>query len=490
MARDRHRLTVVSNRGPIQYARVDGERVALRGGGGLVSALRGLIGNHDVTWIVSAISDEDHVVAAEQNGRALEEVDAVGNPFKVHFADPAPADFTAMYSSIANPLLWFIQHGLYASGEEPVVSTDIREAWAGYRRYNAAVATEAAMERDCDALMIHDYQLYLVPAMLREAGVEAPILHFTHIPWPRPDAWRQLPVDLRTELLHGLLGSDIVGFHTQQDVRNFLATCTEFLPGVEVDASGARVRVIVDHEARDVYVRSYPISIDPAELRAHMRNPEMIAAHTELLRTRPEKLILRVDRTDPSKNILRGFHAYGRLLDRRPDLHGRVQLLSLLDPSRLAVPVYANYLKRINAIAAEINDKHGSDGWLPIDVRIGDNFPVVVAAYREYDALLVNSIADGMNLISKEAPLLNERSGVVVLSENAGSFEELEQWVLPVDPLDVEQTAAQLERALELPQPERGERAEAICAFVEAHDVARWIDLQLLDLEFLAEARA
>ncbi|MCX6392177.1 MAG: trehalose-6-phosphate synthase, partial [Actinobacteria bacterium] len=157
---------------------------------------------------------------------------------------------------------------------------------------------------------------------------------------------------------------------------------------------------------------------------------------------------------------------------------------------RLAVPVYANYLKRINAIAAEINDKHGSDGWLPIDVRIGDNFPVVVAAYREYDALLVNSIADGMNLISKEAPLLNERSGVVVLSENAGSFEELEQWVLPVDPLDVEQTAAQLERALELPQPERGERAEAICAFVEDFDVARWIDLQLLDLEFLAEARA
>jgi DNA-binding MarR family transcriptional regulator len=115
-----------------------------------------------------------------------------------------------------------------------------------------------------------------------------------------------------------------------------------------------------------------------------------------------------------------------------------VQLLSLLDPSRLAVPVYANYLKRINAIAAEINDKHSSDGWLPIDVRIGDNFPVVVAAYREYDALLVNSIADGMNLISKEAPLLNERSGVVVLSENAGSFEELEQWVLPVDPLDVD----------------------------------------------------
>jgi trehalose 6-phosphate synthase len=490
MARAQHRLTVVSNRGPIQYAKVDGERVALRGGGGLVSALRGLIGNHEVTWIVCAISAEDHVVAAEQNGRALDETDAVGNAFKLHFADPAPDDFAAMYSTIANPLLWFIQHGLYASGEDPVISTDIREAWAGYRRYNAAVATEAAMERDCDALMIHDYQLALVPAMLREAGVDAPILHFTHIPWPEPGAWKQLPVDLRTELLHGLLGSDIVGFHTQQDVVNFIATCEVHLPEVTVDHERACVRVTIDHVQRDVHIRSYPISIDPAELRAHMRDPMMIAAHTELIRTRPEKLILRVDRTDPSKNIVRGFHAYGRLLERRPDLHGRVQLLSLLDPSRLAVPVYANYLKRINAVAAEINDTHGTDGWLPIDLRIGDNFPVVVAAYREYDALLVNSIADGMNLISKEAPLLNERDGVVVLSERAGSFEELEPWVLRVDPLDVEQTAAQLERALELPQPERGERAAAIRAFIEDHDVARWIDLQLVDLEFLGEARA
>ena len=172
---DRHRLTVVSNRGPIQYAVVDGERVAQRGGGGLVSALRGLIGAHDVTWIVCAISPEDHVVAAEQAGTALDETDAVGNPFRLHFADPEPADFAAMYGEIANPLLWFIQHGLYAAGEEPVVSSASREAWAGYRRYNAAVATAAASERDCDALMLHDYQLYLVPAMLREAGVDAPI---------------------------------------------------------------------------------------------------------------------------------------------------------------------------------------------------------------------------------------------------------------------------------------------------------------------------
>ena len=485
---DRHRLTVVSNRGPIQYAVVDGVREAQRGGGGLVSALRGLIGAHDVTWIVCAISPEDHVVAAEQAGVALDETDAVGNPFRLHFADPEPADFAAMYGEIANPLLWFIQHGLYAAGEEPVVDGDVRAAWAGYRRYNAAIAAEAAQERDCDALMVHDYQLYLVPAMLREAGVTAPILHFTHIPWPEPEAWHQLPVDLRTELLHGLLGADIVGFHTHRDVRRFLATCAAYLPGVEV--GDGTVTVTQDGATREVRVRAYPISIDPVELRAVAQQQPMLDARAALARERPERLILRVDRTDPSKNILRGFHAYERLLERRPDLHGRVRMLALLDPSRLAVPAYASYLERIHAITDQVVARFGTDDWLPIDLRIGDNFPMVVAAYREYDVLLVNSIADGMNLISKEAPLLNERDGVVVLSERAGSFEELEPWVLPVDPLDVEQTAAQLEAALELPQPERGAHAEALRTFVEEHDVERWIALQLHDLEQLAEARA
>ena len=490
MAVARHRLTVVSNRGPIQYAREDGARVARRGAGGLVSALRGLIRAHDVTWIACAITPEDRVVAAEQHGAALDETDAIGNPFRLHFADPDPDDFAAMYGEIANPLLWFIQHGLFAAGEEPMVTGRTRQAWAGYRRYNAAVAAEAASESDCDALMLHDYQLYLAPAMLREAGVRAPILHFTHIPWPEPEAWQHLPVDLRTELLHGLLGADIVGFHTAGDVDRFLRTCHGLLPGVAVDERDAAVTVRQDGAERVVHVRAYPISIDPAEIRAAAASEPMLVAHAALVRERPERLILRVDRTDPSKNILRGFHAYERLLERRPDLHGSVRMLALLDPSRLSVPAYAAYVEEIHAITIAIRERFATDDWLPIDVRIGDNFPVVVAAYREYDVLLVNSIADGMNLISKEAPLLNERDGVVVLSERAGSHEELAPWVLTVDPLDVEQTAAQLEAALELPAPERATRAAALRAFVEEHDVERWINLQLRDLEQLTVSPA
>ena len=486
---EQHRLTIVSNRGPITYEVVDGARVAGRAGGGLVSALRGLIRSHTVTWIACAVTDEDRIVAREQHGKAVPEEDETGNPFLLHLAEPDPADFDRAYHEIANPLLWFIQHELYDTGQSPVVSEVVREAWAAYRRYNATIAAAAAIEYDADALMVHDYQLYLVPAMLREAGVTTPILHFTHIPWPAPSAWRLLPVDLRTELLHGLLGSDIVGFQTAHDVRNFLATCEECLTGVTVDHAARTVRVVTDRHVRNVLIRNYPISVDPAEFREHMTTPEMVEATAEMTRTRTKHLILRVDRTDPSKNIVRGFHAFDRLLTRRPDLHGDVTLLTLLDPSRLSIPAYSLYFETIQTTAADVNARHGHTGWLPIDLRIGDNFPDVIAAYQQYDVLLVNAIADGMNLIAKEAPLLNQTEGVVVLSERAGAYEELEPFVLGVDPLDVEATAAQLERALELSQSERAARSVAIKDFLLTHDVSRWIDLQLRDLNDLAEAR-
>ena len=486
---EQHRLTIVSNRGPITYKVIAGERVAGRAGGGLVSALRGLIRTHSVTWIACAVTDEDRVVAREQHGKAVPEEDDAGNPFLLHLAEPDPADFDRAYHEIANPLLWFIQHELYDTGQSPVVGEDVREAWAAYRRYNATIAAAAANEYDADALMVHDYQLYLVAAMLREAGATTPILHFIHIPWPGPGAWHLLPVDLRTELLHGLLGADIVGFQTTHDVRDFLATCEEYLDAVTVDHAARTVRVMTDQDARTVLVRSYPISIDPAEFREHITTPEMVEATAEMTRTRTRYMILRVDRTDPSKNIVRGFQAYDRLLTRRPDLRGEVTLLTLLNPSRLSIDAYALYFETIKTTAADVNARHGYDGWLPIDLRIGDNFPDVIAAYQQYDVLLVNAIADGMNLIAKEAPLLNETNGVIVLSERAGAFEELKPFVLAIDPLDVEATAAALERALELSQSERAARSIAIKEFLITHDINRWIDLQLGDLDDLVAAR-
>jgi len=491
MSKDRtHRLTIVSNRGPIAYVRVDSKRIARRSGGGLVSALQGLIRSYDVTWIACAVTDEDRVVAREQRGLAVPEQDDAGNPFRLHLAEPDPADFFRAYHELANPLLWFIQHGLYDTGESPIVSETVREAWAAFRRYNAAIAAEAATEYDADALMVHDYQLYLVPAMLREAGVTTPILHFTHIPWPAPEQWRLLPVDLRTELFHGLLGADIVAFQTRRDVRNFLATCEEYLAEDSVvNHTKQTVRVTRDHSERDVLIRHYPISIDPSALREQRNTPEVLAAAATLTQTRARRLILRADRADPSKNIVRGMLAFDRLLTRRPDLRGDVVMLALLVPSRLTIPVYKTYLESIKATVLEINQRHFRDGWLPIDLRVGDNFHLVIAAYQQYDVLLVNAIADGMNLVAKEGPVLNTTDGVVILSEQAGAYEELAPFVLGIDPLDVEQTAAQLERALELAPADRAARSAGIKSFLQEHDVARWIDLQLHDLEALLESR-
>ncbi len=485
----RRQLTIVSNRGPVVHEAIDGERTTTRGSGGLVSALRGLFGTHDVTWVACALTAEDRLVVHERDGQAETEYDAAGNPFRLRLATPDPHDFDLAYNTIANPLLWFIQHGLHDIGLSAIVNEETRAAWAAYRRYNAALASEAALECDADAVLVHDYQLYLMPAMLRELGVATPILHFTHIPWPGPDDWRLLPIDLRTELLQGLLGADIIGFQTAHDVANFLATCEADLPDCTVLPAGQTVRVQHERSERDVLIRAYPISIDAAELRAHLDLPAVKAASARLAQSRPERMILRVDRTDPSKNIVRGFHALDRLLARRPDLLGHVGMVALLTPSRLGVPEYATYLATIRQTVADINERHARDGWFPITLRVGDNFPEVVAAYQQYDVLLVNAIADGMNLIAKEGPLVNAVDGVVVLSCRAGAFEELEPFVLAIDPLDVEETAAQLEQALDLPAAERATRAAGLRGFIEQHDVARWISLQLHDLEALPGAR-
>ncbi len=201
---------------------------------------------------------------------------------------------------------------------------------------------------------------------------------------------------------------------------------------------------------------------------------------------RPEKLVVRVDRTDPSKNIVRGFRAFELYLDEHPEMHGRVTMLTLLDPSRQDIPEYSEYLGAIQRAARVINDRFQREGWVPLDLRIEDIFAQAVAAYKQFDVLLVNAIFDGLNLVAKEAPLVNARDGVLVLSENAGAHEELGDWALTVNPFDVEGQAEAIHRALELGADERRRRLEAIRAHVRAHDVGGWIESVLADLDRVA----
>jgi trehalose 6-phosphate synthase len=226
-------------------------------------------------------------------------------------------------------------------------------------------------------------------------------------------------------------------------------------------------------------VSANPISVEPGEFEELAESGAVLAAERRLAAERPEKLVVRVDRTDPSKNIVRGFGAFELFLDEHPQWHGRVRMLALLDPSRQDIPEYAEYLGAIQREARRVNDRFAPAGWLPIELRIEDAFAASVAAYKQYDVLLVNAVFDGLNLVAKEAPLVNTRDGVLVLSENTGAHDELGEFALSVNPFDLAGQADAIHRALELTDSERLRRIEGIRARVREHDLGAWLDAEL-----------
>jgi trehalose 6-phosphate synthase len=475
------RLLVASNRGPLNYTRApDGTLQASRGGGGLVTALGGLAATHEITWVASAIGDADRELAPRG---AFAETDAAGNPFRLRLLAHDPELYRRYYTVFANPLLWFVQHELWPLAERPLIDRSTYAAWDAYRAVNHAFADALCQEHAAlggPPIMLHDYHLYTAPGELRRRLPDAVVSQFVHVPWPGLSAWRVLPRPMLEEIAAGLLSCDLVGFHTERYARSFLRFCEDL--GYEIDDQASTVQA-----GRRVRVRVYPISVDAEEFAAHRSSAAVHAEEARLFASRPERVVLRVDRTDPSKNIVRGFHAFGLFLEQHPEWKGRVRLLALLDPSRLDIPEYAEYLEHVERAAAEVGERHrDADGVSAVDLRIHDNFSEVVAGYRQYDVLLVNALFDGMNLIAKEAPLVNERDGVVILSENAGAHAELGELALSINPFDVQATADAIATALEMPPDERALRARAIREHVTRNDVRVWIDRQIADLEAVA----
>jgi trehalose 6-phosphate synthase len=479
----RRKLIVVSNRGPVTFSRgPNGERIARRGGGGLVTALRSLVSHHDVTWIASAMTDEDRVAVEEAGGAAVDESSRDGSPFRLRLVAHDEAAYDWFYNVVSNPMLWFLQHYLWELAYTPSLDLAFQNAWdAGYRRVNEGFAEAVLEELEAEpsaAVFFHDYQLYLAPRFVRERAPDALLAHFIHIPWPQTDYWHVLPGSIRREVHEGLLANDVIGFHTERWRLNFLRASSD-LAGASCDfAEGTAA--FDDHTS---LVTVHPISVNPAEFDELAQSDGVLAAEQDLIERRPEKLVLRVDRTDPSKNIVRGFRAFELYLDGHPEMHRRVGMLALLDPSRQDIPEYAEYLGAIQREARRVNDRFQQNGWAPIELVIEDHFAASVAAYKQFDVLFVNAIFDGMNLIAKEAPLVNERDGVLILSENAGAHAELGEWALTVNPFDVAGQAEAIDRALTMPSGERRDRLEAIRAQVREHDVATWIEEQLADLD-------
>jgi trehalose 6-phosphate synthase len=483
----RRRLIVVSNRGPVTFATDEaGARVARRGGGGLVTALRSLVSDHDVTWIASAMTEEDRRVAAEAGGGCVEERARGGSPYRLRLVVHDEAAYDWFYNVVANPTLWFLQHYLWALAQAPDVDHGLHHAWEeGYVTVNASFADAIVDELDAEPdsiVFFHDYHLYLAPRFVRERRPEATLAHFVHIPWAEPDYWHVLPRAIRRALHDGLLANDVVGFHTERWRRNFLRSAEDI-----VRAECEYGQGVVAYEGRRIAVTAHPISVDPEEFEELAGSEIVRARERDILERHPGRIVLRVDRTDPSKNVVRGFRAFEAFLDAHSELHGEVTMLALLDPSRQDIPEYAEYLGAIQRAARVVNDRFQRDGWMPIDLQIHDDFPQAVAAYKQFDVLLVNAIFDGMNLVAKEAPLVNERAGVLVLSENAGAHDELGEWALTVNPFDIAGQAEMIYQALQLPEEERRRRQEAIRSHVHEHDLSAWIAAQLADLERGAE---
>ena len=484
----RRKVLVVANRAPVAYERADdGRRVARRGGGGLVTALGGLLAHHDVTWVASALTEEDRAVAAEHEG-SFRETTRDGASYRLRFVAHDPAAFARFYTVVANPLLWFLQHYLWGLGVAPDVGPQVHEAWErGYVPVNEAfaAATLGELEREPGAaVFFHDYHLYLAPRLVRELRPHAVTTHFVHIPWPQSDYWHALPAELRRAVHEGLLANDVVGFHTHRWRRAFLECCGSLL-GADVDEQSSRVV----HGGRVTDVTAHGIGVDADEFDRLAAGAGVLAREEQLVARRPAQLVLRVDRTDPSKNLVRGFRAYELLLERHPELHGRVGMLALLAPSRQDVSEYADYVAVVERLVREINARFGRPGWTPVELDVADDFLRSVAAYKQFDVLLVNPVFDGLNLVSKEGPLVNVRDGVLVLSENAGSHEELAPWALTVNPLDVVGQAETLHAALVMKPGERRRRIQGIRRHVRRHDIRAWIEAQLADLD-RAAARA
>jgi trehalose 6-phosphate synthase len=431
------------------------------------------------------MSDVDREMGEEASGQSLS-VSTGEYTFSLRFVMTEDDTYRQYYSEISNPLLWFLQHHMWDAVHSPTFTPEMWSAWDAYANVNRSFADVIVEEAESLGnpviVMLQDYHLYLCPGDLSSnlpAG--SLVSQFVHIPWPGPDYWMILPPAVRESILRSLCSNTILGFHTKRWASNFLRTCQSLLPGAQVDYHSQTVRV----NGNLLRVRTYPISVDIAALQRVARARGTARHRKHLLPRLGEQTIVRVDRAEPSKNIIRGFEAFDLLLERHPEYVGRVRFVAFLVPSRLGVQEYQEYLEEIVVLVQRMNLKYGDAEWQPVKLYVGENYPRAVAAMQLYDVLLVNPIVDGMNLVAKEGPVANERGGVLILSEGAGATEELGDAALVVSPYDLVDMAEAMHLALAMGAEERKERARALRGRVEGRSVTDWLYSQLLDFTLL-----
>jgi trehalose 6-phosphate synthase len=492
----KRRVLVASNRGPVSYQfGADGTLTGRPGGGGLVpgvsSGLAALAPEDEVGWICAALGDADRAAARAGKTDPNEPGD-----ISVRMLDIPPDTLDRAYNNVANSVLWFVHHLLFDTPVQPQFGREFRQDWAAYLAYNQAFADALAQEAQQPApggdapparvrALIQDYHLSLVPRLLRDrlggAARDVGISHFSHTPWAPAEYYRMLPEEAGRAVLDGILGADQAGFHAARWAAAFL-DCCEAILGAHVDRDDAGGSVTYRGHVTEVAV--HPLGVDPVSLRARARADDVQAQMASLSQAaRGRKMIVRVDRTELSKNIVRGLAAYRELLATRPEWRGRVVHLAFAYPSRSAVPAYRAYTRRVRQIAAEITAEFGTPDWNPLILDVKDDYPRSLAACALADVLLVNPIRDGMNLVAQEGPVLSENGCALVLSREAGAAATLGGDALLVNPYDISETVEALHRALAMPDAERRRRSNAIAAIAAAAQPARWLGDQLAELD-------
>ena len=462
-------VLLASNRGPLSYAEDEtGGLVARRGGGGLVPALSGATTGADVLWVCCALSDADRR-AARTAGTRLDAGAAT-----VRMLDIDELTFDRAYNGVANSTLWFVAHQLYATTTAPAFDSRFEREWASYVQYDAAFADALAEEAAPGAaVLVQDYHLSLTPRQLRALRPDLRIGHFTHTPWAPPEYFSVLPDHVVRDVLHGMLGADAVGFLAGRWARAFVRCCVELLGAREVSGG-------VECDGRTTRVQVHPLGLAADELRERAAQADVLARLPQLRELVGDRqLVLRVDRTELSKNIVRGLEAFRELLQTRPQWRERVVHLALAYPSRHELPEYREYTAAVQRVAREINDEYGTPGWVPVHLEVKDDYARSLAAYRLADVLVVNPLRDGMNLVAKEGPVVSEQGVALVLSREAGAADELGADALLVNPYDVAQTARAMHDALSMRREERAARSARLACAAGGLPPAAWLRAQL-----------
>lgn len=457
------RTILVSNRLPVTASVVDGTLEVDRSVGGLATALSGTQEESRSLWIgwpgpSSALGMRQSV----ELERRLEALDCVSVRLSAR-------EIREYYEDVSNGILWPLLH--YQTERLPISP----EHWETYAAVNARFAERVAdVWRPGDDIWVHDYQLLLVPLLLRRRLPDARIGFFLHTPFPAADVFRVLP--WRRQVLEGMLGADVVGFHTQAYADHFQASVRAILAAA---TNGGRVQ----HERRTVLVKAYPIGIDAARFEALAQRPAVKAEAEALAGDGDHRLVAGVDRLDYTKGIPRRLLAFERMLEQHAEMHGKVRLVQVAVPSREGVQSYREFRTQLEATVGRINGTFGTPSWTPVSYAyrsLDENG--LSALYLAADVMFVTPVRDGMNLVSKEFIASRaDLGGVLVLSEFTGAAHELSEAVL-VNPYDVEGTAEALYRALTMPSAERRRRMVALRAQVFEGTAAVWAAAFLSDL--------